>query len=93
MENINNNTLEKKSKNCPTCNYLHDDHTCLNDDDQKPTKDDLTICFNCGELLIFVDDLYNKRIVTEQETEEMYLDEETKAMIKKTQQRIRSKRQ
>jgi len=44
------------SNKCPNCNYIIDRASSI-DSERKPTKGDLSVCFNCGTFLIFNRDL------------------------------------
>jgi len=49
---------------CPVCGHKLD--TCVEDEKAKPENGDITLCFYCGELLIFSEDLKIKSITEEQ---------------------------
>lgn len=38
---------------CPTCGYAIDAATLLNYGDARPAAGDLSLCLNCGALLVF----------------------------------------
>jgi len=42
---------------CPTCNYELPAETCIKDANAKPKAGDLSVCLNCGEILVFDPDL------------------------------------
>ena len=49
-------SVRLESYSCPSCNYQMDAATSL-EGDHTPTPGDLSVCLNCGELLIFTDAL------------------------------------
>jgi uncharacterized protein with PIN domain len=48
------NTKSEVSR-CPNCNSKLNAHAGINHDD-KPAKDDISICFHCGKILAFNED-------------------------------------
>lgn len=46
-----------KKDRCPNCGKRLDAATCFTDPAAKPAPGDLTICFYCGHLMAFADDL------------------------------------
>lgn len=42
---------------CPQCGYMMDACSSVGGEEVAPHKDDISVCFNCGELLTFTDDL------------------------------------
>ena len=42
---------------CPLCNYKIDSASRPNDDKAVPVPGDFTICLNCGDILMFADDM------------------------------------
>jgi hypothetical protein len=47
---------------CPTCQYLNDAATYLQDETVQPKPDDFSVCLNCGEILIFNADLTTRSV-------------------------------
>lgn len=47
---------------CPACQTMLDSATSLRDKKDKPDKHTLTVCFSCGELLRFDNDMKHERI-------------------------------
>ena len=35
---------------CPNCGYKFDGHTCVTDEKAELQDEDISICFNCGEV-------------------------------------------
>lgn len=35
---------------CPNCGYKFDGHTCITDKNAELGDDDISVCFNCGEI-------------------------------------------
>lgn len=55
-------SIKIKQHICPNCNYHMDAVTPISDDNdnieqQGPQENDLTLCFNCGQILQFQKDL------------------------------------
>ena len=42
---------------CPTCGYSFNDATMIGDEYAVPRPGDLSVCFKCGEALVFQPDL------------------------------------
>lgn len=42
---------------CPSCFYMLEEHTCIEDDSAKPRANDISICFKCATILVFDDAL------------------------------------
>lgn len=49
---------------CPICGYEMDDATCPAESKVSPSTGDLSVCLNCGELLMFNDILVAKKLET-----------------------------
>jgi hypothetical protein len=60
---------------CPSCGYGIDAATPATEDDNiMPETGDVSICFNCGVLLIFTSDEGALRLATQSETDEVLRD-------------------
>lgn len=42
-----------KASTCPRCQYKMDAASCLEDETARPNEGDLTVCLNCGQVLVF----------------------------------------
>ncbi len=47
---------------CPTCKYVNDAATYLQDESAQPKPGDFSVCLHCGEILIFNDDLTTRGV-------------------------------
>lgn len=45
---------------CPACGYVFEQASCGSKPGATPIPDDFTLCLNCGELLVFTDDLHQR---------------------------------
>lgn len=53
---------------CPVCGYIFEVNEGIYNPTAKPTKGDITLCINCGSILMFTDDSgTNYRPVSEME--------------------------
>lgn len=75
---------------CPTCGYAIDAATLLNYGDARPAAGDLSLCLNCGALLIFDGPDVNaiRRITPE---EEAVLDDANRMAVDRAQAVIRER--
>jgi hypothetical protein len=55
-----------KATDCPNCGKKLDAATCVTDDGARPSPDDLTICFYCGHLMAFADDLSFRKLTDDE---------------------------
>lgn len=55
----------------PCCGYLVDAYQGLSDPSAEPAQGDLSVCINCGALLLFTDDDYGVRQFTPAEFEQL----------------------
>lgn len=72
---------------CPKCGYLMEATTPL-DGGALPKDGDVSICLNCGAILIFTAEL-KMRAATDQEVAEIMRDKQTASMIQRAQSYIR----
>lgn len=49
--------IHHKRSACPSCGYGIDAHTATDGSDQKPQKDDISICAKCGAWNKYTEDL------------------------------------
>lgn len=54
-----------KRQACPSCGYESDAATALSGDHQ-PSPGDITICFMCGHVMAFADDMSFRDLTTEE---------------------------
>jgi hypothetical protein len=59
----------KPGRKCPTCDKRIDADTCLNDEGAAPQPGNASICAECGELLVFKEDLSLRQMSLEEELE------------------------
>ena len=78
-----------KSHTCPNCHYQMDAVSAIdNTEDINPQEHDITLCYNCGQILEFQKDL---SVLPVSKTTLDNLDEETKNTFLKVQQYILNK--
>lgn len=46
---------------CPACHEVQNAATCIDDDVARPKPNDFSVCINCGEVLLFNDDMTVRR--------------------------------
>jgi hypothetical protein len=73
---------------CPQCDYKLTGATIVHGVDQKPEEGDVSICLNCGQVLVYAADLI-LRVATRQEVREIMEQGEAWAVIEKAQMLIR----
>jgi hypothetical protein len=54
--------MKVPSSACPACKYVNDRATSLEDESLVPKAGDLSVCLNCGEIMIFNDDLTTRSV-------------------------------
>lgn len=76
-------------QHCPICNYKIDAATCAENGLRlRPSVGDISICIDCGELLIFLDDFSLRKA---EPCDLWELDEHQQFLMRNLQQAIRSK--
>lgn len=70
---------------CPTCHYKFDSATEVTGKQHRPRVGDITICLNCGDVLIFNDDMTIRQV---EDDELLNLDEETYTTINRATNEI-----
>lgn len=56
---------------CPACGYWFEAASCIDSPDATPSEGDFSACLNCGQLLVFTNDL-QQRLPTEDEITESW---------------------
>lgn len=46
--------------NCPKCGYNLDTHTCVSEEDAKPSPGDVGICLECKTILVYDENLLSR---------------------------------
>ena len=73
---------------CPTCGARNNAATCVSDDDARPATGDVTLCIECGELLVF-DENVNPVLPTPEQLKTIFADASRAALIRHSQRMIR----
>jgi C4-type Zn-finger protein len=58
---------------CPVCGFKMDAHSCISEQGETPSPDDISICVSCCNILAYTDDL-SLRKISREELEEYPLD-------------------
>lgn len=58
--------IPNKKANCPFCGTLLDGAVCVTDEDCMPQEGDITICAYCGEILIYEEGLFLRKLEDEE---------------------------
>lgn len=71
---------------CPKCAYDMDSATCVEKEKVQPSSGDLSVCFNCGEMLIF-----NDILVLQPIPQGTVIEDESKALLESTSKMIKQR--
>jgi hypothetical protein len=75
---------------CPSCGYKIDGHSAIDGGEDKPKKDDLSICFKCAVVNKYDEDL---QLVLLTEEELTTMDPVMQAEVQKNVEKIKAYRQ
>jgi len=56
---------------CPSCKVENDGFTSLDDDDSKPSDNDISICFHCGAICKYTNNLTKLELIDVAELEDV----------------------
>lgn len=83
-------TFRTKGSQCKSCFKMNDSHSSVDGED-KPSENDISICFNCGVLCKFDKDLNLQQLTEDEILNLIYLDLKSYILLMRAQEFIREK--